>query len=322
MTTTEQYLLEHLNDATEKIELPAEYKLIHRGKVRDTFERDGQRIICTTDRQSAFDRILAAVPFKGQVLNSISAWWFEQTKNICPNHLIATPDPAVSICKKAEVFPVEFVIRGYITGSTDTSIWVNYKNGMRKYCGVDLPEGLTKNQKLAKNIITPTTKADDHDQLITPTEIVKQGLMTQFEWDYVSQKALELFEFGQKIAAERGLILVDTKLEFGKDETGKIILIDEVFTPDSSRYWLQDTYQKCLDDEQEPQNFDKEFLRVWFVDHCDPYKDKTLPEAPPELVAKLAHRYISAYEMITGNEFTAKNNGSARIVENLDKYFN
>jgi len=319
--TTEAFIAANLDATVSSVELPDNYAVLHRGKVRDTFVRDGQRIICTSDRQSAFDRILAEVPFKGQVLNSISAWWFSKTAHICDNHLIATPDPAVSICKSAKVFPVEFVLRGYMTGSTDTSIWVNYDNGVRNYCGVALPEGLGKNDKLTENIITPTTKADDHDELITPAQIVERGLMSQSDWDTVSAKALELFAFGQQVAAQRGLILVDTKLEFGKDDNGNIILVDEVFTPDSSRYWLADTYAKRIAAGQEPQNFDKEFLRLWFVDHCDPYADKQLPDAPIELVTRLAHRYITAFEMITGEEFTPQLGGSQRIAAALDGYF-
>ena len=273
------------------------------GKVRDTYELPDRMILITTDRQSAFDRILAAIPFKGQVLNQISAWWFEKTTHIVPNHIIAVPDPNVTIGKKCTVFPVEFVVRGYITGTTSTSAWVNYQKGIREFCGNTLPEGLKKNQKFDKPIVTPTTKSDEHDRLISPKEIVTEGLMTQADWDYVNAKALELFTFGQKIAAEHGLILVDTKYEFGKDADGKITLIDEIHTPDSSRYWIAESYAERFGADQEPENIDKEFLRLWFTKNCDPYNDKELPAAPDELVIELSKRYIQLYEMITREKF-------------------
>ncbi len=273
------------------------------GKVRDTYELPDKMILITTDRQSAFDRVLAAIPFKGQVLNQTSAWWFDQTKHIVPNHVISVPDANVTIGKKCTVFPVEFVVRGYITGTTSTSAWVNYQNGMREYCGNTLPEGLKKNQKFDHPLVTPTTKSDEHDRLISPAEIVSEELMSQADWDYVSGKALELFIFGQKIAAEHGLILVDTKYEFGKDANGQITLIDEIHTPDSSRYWLAGSYAERFAAGQEPENIDKEFLRLWFTKNCDPYNDKELPAAPDELVVELSRRYIQLYEMITSEKF-------------------
>ena len=290
------------------------------GKVRDTYELPDKMILITTDRQSAFDRVLAAIPFKGQVLNQTSAWWFEKTKHIVPNHVIAIPDPNVTVGKKCTVFPVEFVVRGYITGTTSTSAWVNYQNGMREYCGNTLPDGLKKNQKFDHPLVTPTTKSDEHDRLISPAEIVSEGLMTQEDWDYVSGKTLELFIFGQKIAAEHGLILVDTKYEFGKDTNGQITLIDEIHTPDSSRYWLAGSYAERFATGQEPENIDKEFLRLWFTKNCDPYNDKTLPPAPDELVIELSRRYIQLYEMITGEKFVFPDNDnlmSRRIEANL-----
>ena len=273
------------------------------GKVRDTYELPDKLILITTDRQSAFDRVLAAIPFKGQVLNQTSAWWFDQTKHIVPNHVLSIPDPNVTIGKKCTVFPVEFVVRGYITGTTGTSAWVNYENGMRDYCGNILPEGLKKNQRFVQPLVTPTTKSDEHDRLISPQEIVSEGLMTQADWEYVCCKALELFTFGQKVAAEHGLILVDTKYEFGKDSDGTIRIVDEMHTPDSSRYWIASSYEQRLAEGKEPENIDKEFLRLWFKDHCDPYKDAVLPEAPEELVVELSRRFIQLYEMITGETF-------------------
>ena len=277
------------------------------GKVRDQYELDDKIILITTDRQSAFDRVLASIPFKGQVLNLTSAWWFEKTKGIIDNHVIDIPDPNVTIAKKCNVIPIEFVVRGYITGSTSTSLWTVYNNGDREYCGNILPEGLVKNEKLQENMLTPTTKEKDHDRPIAPKEIVSEGWMTQEDWDYCSRKALELFSFGQRKAEENGMILVDTKYEMGHDENGNIVLIDEIHTPDSSRYWLSKTYDKRIDDGLEPENIDKEFLRLWFVDNCDPYNDETLPEAPDELVSELSSRYIYLYEKITGETFPFPN---------------
>ena len=294
------------------------------GKVRDTYELPDKLILITTDRQSAFDRVLAAIPFKGQVLNQTSAWWFEKTKHIVANHVLAVPDPNVTIGKKCTVFPVEFVVRGYITGTTSTSAWVNYEKGMRDYCGNILPDGLKKNQKFDHPLVTPTTKSDEHDRLISPKEIVSEGLMTQAEWDYVSGKALELFIFGQKVAAEHGLILVDTKYEFGKDENGTIMIIDEMHTPDSSRYWISTSYEQRFAEGKEPENIDKEFLRLWFKDHCDPYNDKELPPAPEDLVIELSRRYIMLYEMITGEKFMFPDNTPTeqRITTNLNVSIN
>jgi len=321
MTTSLSFLLDNLSEAVQSTDLTG-YDKIHQGKVRDTYQKDGQRIIITTDRQSAFDRVLASVPFKGQILNQTSAFWFEQTKDIVPNHLLGNPDPAVSLCKNTTVFPVEFIIRQYMTGSTDTSVWKNYEKGVRKYCGIDLPEGMKKNDRFPEAIITPTTKPETgRDELISPKEIVKQELMTQEEWDEVSEYALKIFQRGQEIAGQRGLLLVDTKFEFGRDVEGNILLVDEVLTPDSSRYWLAATYEERIADGKEPESFDKEFLRLWFAEHCDPYNDKELPKAPPELIAKLAQKYIIAFEMITGQSFSPALGGETRLQENLDKYF-
>lgn len=273
------------------------------GKVRDTYELPDKLILVTTDRQSAFDRVLAAIPFKGQVLNMISAWWFEHTKHIVSNHILSIPDPNVTIAKKCTVFPVEFVVRGYITGTTSTSAWMNYEKGVRDYCGNRLPEGLKKNQKFEKPLLTPTTKSDTHDRLISPQEIMAEGLMTQADWEYVGQKALEIFAYGQEVATKHGLILVDTKYEFGRDADGIIRIVDELHTPDSSRYWIANSYADRFAAGKEPENIDKEFLRLWFKDHCDPYNDTVLPPAPKELVIELSRRYIMLYEMITGEKF-------------------
>ena len=294
-----------------------------KGKVRDQYDLGKSLALITTDRQSAFDRVLAAIPFKGQVLNLASAWWFEETKHIIKNHVIDVADPNVIIAKKCKVFPIEFVVRGYITGSTSTSLWTVYNSGDREYCGNTLPEGLKKNQKLEENMLTPTTKEEDHDRPISPSDIVSENWMTQEDWDYCSKKALEPFEFGQKKAAEHGMILVDTKYEMGKDEDGNILLIDEIHTPDSSRYWIAGSYEDRIAQGKEPQNIDKEFLRLWFVDNCDPYNDKELPAAPDELVIELSSRYIYLYETITGSVFPFPDKGkevTERIKENLKDY--
>ena len=302
--STEQYkerIKADLNNTLTETSLPSGSK--RTGKVRDQYDLGNKVALITTDRQSAFDRVLASVPFKGQVLNLTSAWWFEQTKDIIPNHVIDIPDPNVTLAKKCVVFPIEFVVRGYITGSTSTALWTVYNNGDREYCGNTLPEGLVKNQKLEANMLTPTTKEEHHDRPIAPDEIVSEGWMTKKDWDYCSYKAQELFSFGQKKAAENGMILVDTKYEMGRDADGTIRLIDEIHTPDSSRYWIAETYDERMDVGENPQNVDKEFLRLWFVDNCDPYNDETLPDAPKELVTELSSRYIYLYETITGAAF-------------------
>jgi len=275
----------------------------HVGKVRDTYDQGDKLLIFSTDRLSAFDRVLAAIPFKGQVLNQISAWWFKQTKHIIDNHVIEVPKPNITIAKKCKVFPVEFIVRAYVTGTTSTSLWTHYEKGEREYCGYKLPDGLVKNQPLPKPILTPTTKETTHDSPLSAQDILKQKLMRKQDWEYVSKIALQLFNFGSQLAAKRGLILVDTKYEFGEDKNGNILLVDELHTPDSSRYWRASNYQVRFVNNQEPDNFDKEILRLWYKEHCDPYKDKVLPPAPKELIIKLAQRYIQLYEMITDNKF-------------------
>lgn len=301
----------------------AGFKKIYQGKVRDTYEHNGKKIFITTDRQSAFDRILASIPFKGAVLNQFSQFWFEKTKDIVPNHMIAVPDPNVMVSKPVKIFPVEIVVRGYITGSTDTSAWYNYEKGERLFCGVQLPEGLKKNQKFETPIITPTTKAEDHDEKISSDEIISQGLVAEEKWRKIEEYALDIFKRGQEMAMEKGFILVDTKYEFGEDEEGNILLADEVHTPDSSRYWIAATYEERFNAGQEPENFDKEFLRLWFREHCDPYNDPELPPAPDELVEELSYRYIDIFEKLTGQtfEYHLDKPINERMQENLNNYF-
>jgi phosphoribosylaminoimidazole-succinocarboxamide synthase len=297
-----QRLLDAIPDCLTVTELPLPNK--YPGKVRDTYDLgDGRLLLVTTDRQSGFDRMLGAIPFKGQVLNRTSLYWFEATKGIVANHVLASPHANVVIGKKCRVLPIEFVVRGYLTGSTDTSIWTQYQKGTRSFGGQVLPDGMKKNEPLKGNIVTPTTKESHHDRPITAEEIVAEGWLTAAEWEFCSAKALELFAFGQKVAAVRGLILVDTKYEFGVTEDGEILLIDEIHTPDSSRYWLADSYEERLAAGQEPNMIDKEFFRLWFRERCDPYKDAELPVPPDDLIAELASRYVQLFERITGMQF-------------------
>ena len=293
---------EHINDVLIETDFKnlGERKI---GKVRDIYTQPDKITLISTDRHSSFDRIIAYIPFKGEILNQISSFWFENTKDIIQNHVISMPDPSVLVAKKCKPLPIEAIVRGYITGVTSTSLWTHYQAGKRDFGNFVLPEGMKKNQKLPEPVFTPSTKFEEHDRTLSPQEIVAEGLMTQELTDEVERTAIALFKRGQEVALSRGLILVDTKYEFGIDEEGKLMLIDEIHTPDSSRYWKADTYQARLDKGEEPEYFDKEFLRIWFRDNCDPYKDATLPEAPAELVAKLARRYVEIYEMITGKEF-------------------
>lgn len=269
------------------------------GKVRDSYEKNGRRILITTDRVSAFDRVLGLIPYKGQVLNQLSAWWFEQTADILPNHVISVPDPNVTIAHIAQPLPVEIVVRGYITGVTTTSLWYLYERGNRQPYGIVLPDGLKKNDPLPQPIITPTTKAEkgQHDERLTREEILERKLIDPDLWEEIETAALELFKRGQAIAARAGLILVDTKYEMGLVD-GKLTLIDEIHTPDSSRYWLPGTAQ----DGDEPENYDKEFMRKWFA--AQGYRgDGTPPVLPDGFIVQIAQRYIGAYEKLTGETF-------------------
>ena len=310
-----------LSDATIP-ELPNHY----RGKVRDNYDLpDGRRVIIASDRLSAFDRILAAIPFKGQVLTQTARYWFEATKDICPNHVLGYPDPNVVIGQRLDILPVEIVVRAYLAGTTGTSILTLYKKGERRMYGVTLPDGMRDNQKLPQPIITPTSKAFDggHDEPLTPAEIVAKKLVTEEQWQTLASYALALFARGQELAAKRGLILVDTKYEFGVDRSGRIILADEIHTPDSSRYWLAWSYPKRFASGERPESFDKDFVRSWVAARCDPYKD-TIPEIPVELIQETAAVYIHAYETITGEVFQRPPAGEPvllRIRRNLAPFF-
>ncbi len=303
-------------------ELPNYY----RGKVRENYDLpDGSRIIISTDRLSAFDRILTCIPYKGQVLTQTARYWFEQTRDICPNHVIDYPDPNVVVGKRLNILPVEVVVRGYLAGTTGTSILTLYKKGQREMYGITLPDGMRDNQILPEPIITPTSKEFDggHDEPLTPAQIVERGLLTEAQWETLSNYALALFARGQEIARKRGLILVDTKYEFGTDENGTIILADEIHTPDSSRYWLADSYQERFEKGERPESFDKDFVRAWVTERCDPYKDE-IPEIPADLIEQTSKVYIRAYEAITGTAFMPDNHGATprdRVRASLARYF-
>ena len=303
-------------------ELPNYY----RGKVRENYDLpDGSRILIASDRISAFDVNLAVIPLKGQVLTGVARYWFNETRDICPNHVIDYPDPNVLVSRRLHMMPVEIVVRDYLAGTTSTSILQMYKQGKRSMYGHAFPDGLRDNQKLPSTILTPTTKADqgDHDAPLSGHEVVARKLLSEKQWNDVSAIALRLFARGRDIAARRGLILVDTKYEFGFDDNGGIVLADEVHTPDSSRYWLSDTYAERFQNGAAPDTFDKDFIRRWVVSQCDPYKDP-IPPIPDEVILQAAATYVSAYEKITGEAFPLPDPAVpplSRVRENLRKYF-
>jgi phosphoribosylaminoimidazole-succinocarboxamide synthase len=248
--------------------------------------------------------VLAAVPFKGQVLTQTARFWFDATADVCLNHVLDYVDPNVVVARRLDMLPVEMVVRDYITGSTDTSIWPMYKRGERRLYGIDFPEGLAKNQKLPATILTPTTKGalGSHDVPTTPAEIVAKGVLSQARWDELARASLALFARGREIAAKNGLILVDTKYEFGVDADGRLTVADEIHTPDSSRYWRADGYAARFAAGEEPENLDKEFLRLWIAARCDPYKEP-IPEIPPETLLEFSGKYIALFEQVTGRRF-------------------
>jgi len=296
-----QSLIDHcLTDAAFD-ELPN----FERGKVRDSYDLpDGRRVLIATDRQSAFDKVLAAVPYKGQVLNQTAQFWFVETSDICANHVISYPDPNIAIVKRLDMLPIEMVVRDYLTGSTETSIWPMYERGERMLYGHQFADGLRKSEKLPGTILTPTTKAEagGHDAPITRPEIIEQGLLSQAQWDELAETSLAVFARGREIAAANGLILVDTKYEFGTDEDGRIRLADEIHTPDSSRYWITESYPACFEAGQNPESLDKEFLRLWIAARCDPYKDP-IPDIPAETLMEFSAKYVSLFETVTGGTF-------------------
>lgn len=284
------------------------------GKVRDIFTlNDDRRLLVATDRVSAFDRVLGYIPYRGQVLNQLSLWWFEQLADIIQHHIITSPDVNVSVVRTAQPLPIEMIVRGYITGVTNTSMWTMYAAGDRAPYGVPLPDGLQKNDRLPRPAITPTTKAADggHDERIMPIEIIERGIASAALWAQMERVALALFERGQQIADSAGLVLVDTKYEFGLID-GELALIDEVHTPDSSRYWLKES----LTSGDAPDHYDKEYLRLWFA--AQGYRGEgTPPPMPDDFIADVAERYINVYERLTGRAFEP---GTTPFAERIRKH--
>jgi phosphoribosylaminoimidazole-succinocarboxamide synthase len=291
----------------------------YEGKVRDCYVRDGRRTLIATDRLSAFDVVLGTIPFKGQVLNQMTAFWFEATANLAPNHVINTPDPAVMVARECKLLPVEFVMRAYITGVTSTSIWTHYQKGIRKFCGHDLPDGLKKNQRLPRPLLTPSTKAEkgEHDRSVSRDEILEMGVLPAEDFDRAADMCARIFAFGQGEALRRGLILVDTKYEIGRRPDGELCFIDEIHTPDSSRYWYADDYQARFDRGEEPRGLDKEYVRRTLAEQG--YRGEGPP--PPltdDLRTEAARRYIQVCELVTGRPFVPDTEEpSARIRRNL-----
>lgn len=309
-----------LTDATLP-ELPNHY----RGKVRDNYDLpDGRRILIATDRLSAFDIILACIPHKGRVLTATARHWFERTADICPNWVEAYPDPNAVIGRRLDILPVEMVVRGYLAGTTGTSVLTRYKSGARAMYGQTFPDGMRDNQVLPAPVLTPTSKATDgaHDAPLTPGEIIAHKLLTSAQWEEVSALSLALFARGQQGAAARGLILADTKYEFGTDAEGRIVLADEIHTPDSSRYWRASSYEARFEAGTAPESFDKDFVRTWVAARCDPYTDP-IPEIPDDLIEATSRVYIEAFETITGEAFVPPSPGEdilGRIRRNLAPY--
>jgi phosphoribosylaminoimidazole-succinocarboxamide synthase len=290
------------------------------GKVRDSYIGEKRRTIVVTDRVSCFDVVVGTIPLKGQVLNQLAAFWFEKTRAIAPNHLIAVPDPNVSVVRELTVLPVEFVMRGYLTGVTSTSIWTAYERGDASYCGHVLPKGLKKHERLPEPLLTPTTKAKkgDHDAPVSRAEVLERGLVAEELYDRAAKLAAALFREGQAWAASRGLILADTKYELGVDEAGTLVVADEIHTPDSSRYWYADSYEQVMRDGGDPRALDKEYVRRWLVSECGYRGEGAPPPLPDDVRCEAAGRYIEAYERVTGQPFAADREApEPRIRRNL-----
>jgi phosphoribosylaminoimidazole-succinocarboxamide synthase len=296
-----QKALEHPLEATDFSQLGAYY----RGKVRDNYTGpDGVRTIVVTDRISAFDRNVGTLPLKGQMLNYIAAWWFERTKHFAPNHVISVPDPNAMRVHECTPLPVEMVVRGYLTGTTSTSIWVHYQAGARTFCGHALPDGMQRHQELPEPLLTPSTKAahGDHDVSASREEILELTKMNPADFDAAAAMAMQLFAFGQRLCAERGLILVDTKYEFGKTRDGRVVVIDEIHTPDSSRYWLAQSYHERVRAGQNPESFDKDNLRRYLGEQGFS-GDGPVPHVPDDVRITASERYLGAIEALTGESF-------------------
>lgn len=320
---TKEQIFEQLPFCLESTDFPTLGEK-YEGKVRDNYTADGKRIIVISDRLSAFDRIITLIPFKGQVLNQLAQFWFEKTKDIVGNHVIEFPDPNVVVAKECRALPVEMVVRGYLTGVTTTSVWYHYEKGGRNFCGNPLPDGMKKDQKFDTPILTPSTKAvkGGHDESVSKEEVLKRTDITEEQFDYMADVAMKLYLRGVEIAAEQGIILVDTKYEFGMNDAGEIILIDEIHTPDSSRFWYADEYRKRFENRETQKKIDKEYLREWLAERGF-LGEGEVPEVPDDIKAETARRYIEAYELITGEEFKAlPGNVYERIKGNLSKYLN
>jgi phosphoribosylaminoimidazole-succinocarboxamide synthase len=297
-------------------------KEVYIGKVRDVYNIDDKLLVMiATDRISAFDAVLPkGIPYKGQILNQIASKFLDATADIVPNWKIASPDPMVTIGHKCETYPVEMIVRAYLTGSS----WRDYKNGAREICGVKIPDGMKEHQAFEKPILTPTTKAEqgNHDQNISKNEIIAKEMISKAEYEQLEHYALKLFERGSKIANEKGLILVDTKYEFGKKD-GKIYLIDEIHTPDSSRYFYLDTYQERFDKGENQRQLSKEFVREWLMaNNFKGQKNEVLPKMTAEIIESISNRYIELYEKITGEKFIKDNFDytEERILNNVNKF--
>jgi phosphoribosylaminoimidazole-succinocarboxamide synthase len=277
---------------------------LERGKVRDSYVRGDRRTIVVTDRVSCFDVVVGTLPFKGQVLNQIAAFWFERTREIARNHLLEVPDPNVSIVRECSLLPVEFVVRGYLTGSTSTSILSAYARGERDYCGHRLPDGLSPHEPLSEPLLTPTTKAPmgEHDELTSRDELLKRGTIDAERYDEAARITAALFAEGQRWASSCGLILADTKYEIGVDADGGLVVIDEIHTPDSSRYWYADRYERALSEGRHPEALDKEYVRRWLGEQG--YRGEGAPpELPIAVRCEAARRYIEIFEEVTGKSF-------------------
>lgn len=315
---SESVIRAKLNDVLESTDFKGLGAMEH-GKVRDSYKQKDRRILVVTDRISAFDVILGTIPFKGQVLNQMAAYWFDRTKDIVPNHVISVPDPNAMVVRECAQLPLEFVVRGYITGVTKTSAWYNYERGVRNYCGNKLPEGLKKDQKLEKPILTPTTKHEKHDRPISREEAISEGLIDGETFDAAAAICFKLYERGVKLAAERGLIFVDTKYELGRLD-GRIVVSDEINTPDSSRYWFADTYQELFKAGKDQRKLDKEYVREWLADQG--FRGDGTPPALTEAVRiEAARRYIQAYELVTGLNFEVNDTPiKTRMVKSLEAF--
>ena len=274
------------------------------GKVRDCYVQQGRRVLVATDRVSAFDVVLGTIPLKGQVLNQLAAFWFEHTAQIAPNYVLDVPDPNVTVGRECRLLPVEFVVRAYLTGGSPTSIWTAYADGARRYCGHELPEGLRKHEPLPRPLLTPTTKAEQgaHDELTSREELIGAGQVEAGLYDRAERLVMSLFEEGTRFAEKQGLILADTKYELGLDAEGELLVIDEIHTPDSSRYWQRDSYERAMADGGDPQALDKEYVRDWLTGQGW-RGEGAPPELSIEVRCEAARRYIAAFEQVTGRAF-------------------